>query len=130
MFDTFFYLFCWLMMFMLGLPVIVAGILTTYNTQTIKNPLQQLTQDVSTYKNNKEKLKIHYDDFCKNFRTCPDTKEDYEMWLGLVYEFCVNPLLMEAEAVAKWRDELENDNPNSKNEIRTKIATALQKRDK
>ena len=52
------------------------------------------------------------------------------MWLGLVYEFCVNPLLMEAEAVAKWRDELENDNPNSKNEIRTKIATALQKRDK
>ncbi len=134
MFDICFYALCWLVMLIFALPIIFAGLLSVALESEPKveiNPLQELANAVSANKENKEQLKINYDTFRKKFTKAPQLGSvDYQTWLRIIYDFSINPLLMEAEEVAKFRDELEDSNASIKNDIRTKIGTALQKREK
>lgn len=134
MFNIYFYALCWLAMLIFALPIIFAGLLSVALESEPKvetNPLQELANAVSANKENKEQLKVNYDTFRKKFSKAPPVgSADYQTWLNIIYDFSINPLLMEAEEVAKFRDELEDSNASMKNDIRTKIGTALQKREK
>lgn len=132
MFNIYFYALCWLVMLIFALPIIFAGLLSIVSESEPKvevDPLQELANAVRANKENKEQLKLNYDTFRKKFTKAPALKnENYQTWLNIIYDFSINPLLMEAEEVAKFRDELEDSNTSIKNDIRTKIGTALQKR--
>ncbi|RDU55504.1 hypothetical protein CQA49_03310 [Helicobacter sp. MIT 00-7814] len=135
MFNIYFYALCWLAMLIFALPIIFAGLLSvaleSEPQKAVENPLQELAKNISANKENKEQLKVNYDTFRKKFSKAPPVgSADYQTWLNIIYDFSINPLLMEAEEVAKFRDELEDSNASIKNDIRTKIGTALQKREK
>ncbi|MGX2984103.1 hypothetical protein ACWIWK_01305 [Helicobacter sp. 23-1048] len=135
MFDLIFYVFCWVVMLSLALPLIFAGILSVaVSKQSDEAPQQQgndlvaLLALVTANKENKEALTQNYETFKYKFNKCDG--KDKDTWIEIIHEFCVNPLLMETNEVANFRDKLEDDNPEIKEEIRKKIGEALQQREK
>lgn len=134
MFDVVFYVMCWLVMFILTTPIIFAGLLSVAledrNTPIPTNPLAQLHAAVLAHKDNKEKLKEHYKTFTDKFTKCAQNSPDYNLWLEIIYNFSLNPILMETDEVAKFRDTLEDENPSIAKQIQTKVGTALQHREK
>lgn len=133
MFDLIFYVFCWTVMLSLALPLIFAGILSVaVSKQSDEAPqednnLGALLALITANKGNKEALTKNYETFKYKFSKCGES--DKETWLDIIHEFSINPLLMEASEVANFRDKLEDDNPEIKDEIRKKIGEALQKRE-
>ncbi|HIV48749.1 hypothetical protein [uncultured Helicobacter sp.] len=134
MFDLFFYVLCWLVMFILALPIMFAGLLSVAlendNAPVAANPLAELHKEVLAYKDNKEKLKECYTTFTDKFTKCAQNSPDYNLWLEIIYNFSLNPILMETDEVAKFRDMLEDENPSIAKQIQTKVGTALQHREK
>lgn len=134
MFDLFFYVLCWLVMFILVLPIVFAGLLSVAlendDVPVATNPLADLHKQVLAYKDNKEKLKECYKTFTSNFTKCASNSPNFNIWLDIIYNFSINPILMEADEVAKFRDMLEDENPSIAKTIQTKVGTALQHREK
>lgn len=133
MFDLIFYVFCWVIMLSLAIPVIFAGILSVAVSKQSDeapqedNDLSALLALITANKENKEALTKNYETFKYKFSKYIEKHKD--AWLDIIHEFCVNPLLMEASEVANFRDKLEDDNPEIKDEIRKRIGEALQKRE-
>ena len=134
MFDLIFYVFCWVVMLSLALPVIFAGILSVALSKQnnvspqAENDLAALLAIISANKGNKEALSKNYETFKYKYAKYEEKHKD--TWLDIIYEFCINSTLMETDEVANFRDKLEDDNPQIKDEIRKKIAQALQTREK
>ena len=67
MFDLVFYIMCWLVMFILALPIVFAGLLSVVlendNTPVATNPLTELHAEVLAHKDDKQKLQKHYKTF-------------------------------------------------------------------
>lgn len=134
MFDIFFYVMCWLVMFILALPIIFAGLLSVAlendEKPIVKNPLAELRKEVLANKDNKEKLQKNYQTFTNKFSKCAPNDPNFNIWLDIIYNFSINPVLMEADEVAKFRDMLEDENPSITKAIQNKIGSALQRREK
>ena len=134
MFDLVFYIMCWLVMFILALPIVFAGLLSVVlendNTPVATNPLTELHAEVLAHKDDKQKLQKHYKTFTDKFSKCAPNNPNFDIWLDIIYNFSINPILMEADEVAKFRDMLEDENPSITKQIQTKVGTALQHREK
>lgn len=134
MFDIFFYVMCWLVMFILALPIVFAGLLSVAlendEEPIVKNPLMELYKEILAHKDDKEKIQENYQTFTKNFNTCPPNSPNFDTWLNIIYNLSINSVLMEADEVAKFRDMLEDANPSIAKAIQNKIGSALQHREK
>ncbi len=134
MFDVFFYVMCWLVMFILALPIVFAGLLSVAlendEKPIAKNPLAELYKEILAHKDDKKKLQENYKTFTKNFSTCTPNNPDFDTWLNIIYNLSINSILMEADEVAKFRDMLEDANPSIAKAIQNKIGSALQHREK
>ncbi len=134
MFDLIFYVFCWVVMLSLALPLIFAGILSVAVSKQSDeapqqgNDLTALLALVTANKENKEAITQNYETF--KYKFSKYNGQDKDTWIEIIHEFCINPILMETNEVASFRDKLEDDNPEIKDEIRKKIGEALQQREK
>ncbi|MCH5313177.1 MAG: hypothetical protein J1E28_02080 [Helicobacter sp.] len=133
MFNLSFYVICWLLFFLLCLPIIFAGLfavaLDEEGTGVAVNHLQRISNDLNTFANDKAKLKALLEDFKNSYKSCPKDEEDYNLWLDVISRFATNMNLMEVDEVVDFQDKLESANPDSKASIKEVIGKALQKRE-
>lgn len=133
MFNLSFYVICWLLFFLLCLPIIFAGLLAIAfdeeKTEVVVNHLQRISDDLNTFANDKVRLKILLEDFKRTYKSYPKDGEDYNLWLDVISRFATNMNLMEVDEVVDFQDKLESANPDSKASIKEAIGKALQKRE-
>lgn len=133
MFNISFYVVCWLVFFLLCLPVIFAGLLAVAlendKIEIKESRLNALSQELNEFANDKAKLKPLLDEFLRSFKTYPKNGEEYGLWIELISAFAVNMNLMEVDEVVNFQDSLESANPESKANIKEAIGRALQKRE-
>lgn len=133
MFNLSFYIVCWLLFFLLCLPIIFAGLLAVaMDTEKVENTqsrLSLISQELSDNANDKTKLKELLEEFMRTYKSYPKDGEEYSLWLDIISRFAVNMNLMEVDEVVNFQDSLEGANPDSKASIKEAIGKALQKRE-
>lgn len=133
MFNLGFYIVCWLLFFLLCLPVIFSGLLAVALEKerviAKKSQLGELHSRLKEFSNDKVKLKLLFDEFMGSFKTYSNNNKEYNLWLDLISNFAVNMNLMEVDEVVNFQTTLENANPESKAQIKESIGRALQKRE-
>ena len=87
MFNISFYVVCWLVFFLLCLPVIFAGLLAVAlendKTEIQESRLSILFKELNEFANDKAKLKPLLDEFLRSFKTYPKNGEEYGLWIEL-----------------------------------------------
>lgn len=133
MFNLSFYVICWLLFFLLCLPIIFSGLfaiaLDSEAPKAKESRLHAIAKGLESYANDKTKLKLLLDEFTHTYRTCAKDSEDFSLWLDVIAGFAVNMNLMEVDEVVSFQDSLESANPESKASIKEVIGKALQKRE-
>ena len=133
MFNISFYVVCWLVFFLLCLPVIFAGLLAVAlendKTEIQESRLSILSKELNEFADDKAKLKLLLDEFLRSFKTYPKNDEEYGLWIDVISAFAVNMNLMEVDEVVNFQDSLESANPESQANIKDAIGRALQKRE-
>ena len=88
MFNISFYVVCWLVFFLLCLPVIFAGLLAVAlendKVEVKESRLNALSQELNEFANDKAKLKPLLDEFLRSFKTYPKNGEEYGLSLPLL----------------------------------------------
>ncbi|WP_104742526.1 hypothetical protein [Helicobacter cinaedi] len=133
MFNISFYVVCWLVFFLLCLPVIFAGLLAVAlendKIEIQESRLSILSKELNEFADDKAKLKLLLDEFLRSFKTYPKNDEEYGLWIDVISAFAVNMNLMEVDEVVNFQDSLESANPESQANIKDAIGRALQKRE-
>lgn len=133
MFNLDFYIVCWLLFFLLCLPIIFSGLLAVALEKEkviVKaSQLGELHAKLKEFSNDKIKIKLLFDEFMESFKTYARTGKEYDLWLDLISNFAVNMNLMEVDEVVNFQTTLESANPESKAQIKEAIGRALQKRE-
>lgn len=133
MFNLSFYIICWLLFFLLCLPVIFSGLLAVALERdplaAKKSKLDELHKKLGESANDKAKLKLLFNEIIESFKTYSKDGKEYNLWLDLISNFAVNMNLMEVDEVVNFQTTLEDANPESKAQIKEAIGRALQKRE-
>ena len=90
--------------------------------------LSILTDRIKTSNQDKEILDSVMRDFYANHYRINKTSEDFEQWINLIKSITMIDY-MSVEQVARFRDDLINKNPSSKQEIIYAIGTSLKYRE-
>lgn len=133
MFNLSFYVICWLLFFLLCLPVIFSGLLAVALEKekviVEESKLSAIAHKIEEYANDKVRLRTLLNEFMASFKSYPKSGEEFSLWLELISSFAVNMNLMEVDEVVNFQDSLESANPESKAHIKEAIGKALQKRE-
>ncbi len=132
MFNISFYVICWLLFFLLCLPIIFAGLFAVaLDTEKPKvvSTLDNISTQLNEYANDKEKLQVLLEKFMHSHKNCPQDENKSDLWLDIVSRFAVNMHLMPVDEVVNFQDVLESANPDKKANIKEVIGKALQKRE-
>lgn len=131
MFNVSFYVICWLLFFLICLPIIFAGLFATAleddGTKSSKKSLQSFSDELNAAANDKAALKVLLDEFMKAYKKYPIDGAEHSLWIDIISRFAANMNLMEVDEVVKFQDSLESANTGD-NAIKEAIGKALQKR--
>ncbi|PAF44514.1 hypothetical protein [Helicobacter sp. 11S02596-1] len=132
MYDTWFYIFFWVVSFLLALPVVMLGFVWIILQKPAPQPrgitLEDLEAMLGRVKNQAD-LENVLEKFLKNFQVFPKDDTDLKRWLSIIAKMASSEHF-DIDSVARFGQKLEDANKGIENDIAETVGLALKTRKK